>query len=176
MYKQLEEVLNWPFIFCSNSGYYFFYLRLRYESRLCLSLKKPRFKWALLLISSRVSYCWFISLGHWTFKRKRLKQLPIHLSNYWWAGINIFVYSTVLVITEIHIFLFFFTSVLLLIMRSQPGSIAWIVTSTAAFYHCWSHMEHSALYTFDINIVWPYEICEFIWFDKRQRYVLFTHA
>ena len=37
---------------------------------------------------------------------------------------------------------------LLLIMRSQ---------------HCWSCMEHSVLYIFDINIVWPYERCKFIW-------------
>ena len=35
-------------------------------------------------------------------------------------------------IAEIYVFLFF-TSVLLLIVRSQPASIAWIVTSTAAF-------------------------------------------
>ena len=47
--------------------------------------------------------------------------------------------------------IFYFTSVLLLIMRSQPASIAWTVPSTASFCHCWSYTEHS--------------------FDKRQRYV-----
>ena len=101
-----------------------------------------------------------IEAGSVTSPRNRL---AIHLGNYWWAGINNFVYSTILVVTELYIFLFF-TSVLLLIKRSQPFSIAWILMSTAAFYYCWSYMEHSALYIFDINIVQPYEICEFIWF------------
>ena len=46
--------------------------------------------------------------------------------NYWWTGINNYVYSIILVITKIYIFyLHYFTSVLLLIMRSQPASIAW---------------------------------------------------
>ena len=92
-------------------------------------------------------------------------RLTIHLSNYWWAGISNFVCSTILVITEIYIYISpFLTSVLLLIMRSQPTSIAWTGTSTAAIYNCWSYIEHSVLYIFDTKIVWPYEICEFIWF------------
>ena len=66
-------------------------------------------------------------------------------------------------------FLLYFTSVLLLIMWSQSASIAWTVTSTAAFYHCWSYTEHSDIwiryvYIFDINVVCPYEICKFMWF------------
>ena len=79
------------------------------------------------------------------------------------------VYSTILVIIKIYIFLLYFTSVLVLIMRSQPASITWTVKSTAAFYHCWSYTEHydswiSALSIFDINIVCLYEIWEFTWF------------
>ena len=53
------------------------------------------------------------------------------------TGGPVYVYSTILVIMKIFIFyLFYFTSALLLIMRSQPASIAKTVTSTAAFYHC----------------------------------------
>ena len=56
------------------------------------------------------------------------------------------VYSTILVITKIYIFLFrYFTSGLLLIMQSQSASIAWTVTSTSALYHCRSYREHSDL-------------------------------
>ena len=92
-----------------------------------------------------------------------------YIVNYWWAEVSNYICSTILVITKIYIFLLYFTSVLLLIMRSQPASIAQTLTSTAAFYHCWSYTEYydlwiSALYIFDINIVCLYEICEFIWF------------
>ena len=68
-------------------------------------------------------------------------------------------------------------------MRSQPASIAWTVTSAAALYQSWITpniliYELDALYIIFINIVCPYEICQFIWFMiyKRQRYVIFTHA
>ena len=62
-------------------------------------------------------------------------------------------YSTILVITKIYIFLLlYFTLVLLLIMRSQPASIGWTVTSTVAFYHCWSYTEHSQLLWIRCNI------------------------
>ena len=73
-------------------------------------------------------------------------------------------YSTILVITKIYIFfLLYFTLVLLLIMRSQPASIAWTVISTAAFSHCWSYTEHSHLLwircdIFYFNIVCPDDI------------------
>ena len=102
--------------------------------------------------------------------------------NYWWAGINNYICSKILMITKIYIFLLpYFTSVLLQIMRSQPASNGWTVTFTAAFYHGWSYTEHyelGVLYAFDINIVYPYEICKFFyfWFDKRQRYITFMHA
>ena len=61
----------------------------------------------------------------------------------------------------------FFYFSLLLIMRSQPASIAWTVTFTAAFYHCWNTQdiliyESDVFYIFYINIVCLYEICEFI--------------
>ena len=101
----------------------------------------------------------------------------IHLSNYWWAGISNYAYSTMLEITEIYIFLLlYFTSVLLLIMWSQSASIAWTVTSAAAFYHCWSYKEHSVLYIFDIGIVCPYEMCEFIWFSIWSTSAINLHA
>ena len=55
---------------------------------------------------------------------------------YWWASISNHVYNTILVITKIYIFLLYFPLVLLLILRSQPTSTGWTLTSTAAFYHC----------------------------------------
>ena len=64
-------------------------------------------------------------------------------------------------------FSFVITLVLLIIMRSQPALAAWTVTSTAAFYHCWSKR----------NILCctccSYELYAFIWFwfSKCQRYV-----
>ena len=66
-------------------------------------------------------------------------------------------------------------------MRSQPASNAWTVTSAAAFYNSWNYTEHYVLdvvYAFDIDLVFHYEIREFFyfWFDKRERYVFFTHA
>ena len=101
----------------------------------------------------------------------------IHLSNYWWAGISNYAYSTILEISEIYIFLLlYFTSVLLLIMRNQSASIAWTVASAAAFYHCWSDKEHSVLYIVDIGIVCPYEICEFIWFLISTSAIYNLHA
>ena len=86
------------------------------------------------------------------------------------TGEPVFVYITILMITKIYVFLLlYFTPVLLLIMWSQPASIAWTVTSTTAFYHWWNTQniliyELDVLYIFYINIVCPYEICEFIWF------------
>ena len=59
------------------------------------------------------------------------------------------VYSIILVFTKMYIFALYFTTVLLLIILSQPSSIGWTVwtvTSTAAFSHCWSYMEHSDLW------------------------------
>ena len=61
------------------------------------------------------------------------------------TGELVYVYSTFLVITKVYIFfLLYFTSVLLLIMRSHSASIAWTATSTAAFYHYWSYTEHGS--------------------------------
>ena len=85
-----------------------------------------------------------------------------------------YVYSTILVITKIYILLFlyiffliyiFLTSVLLLIMQSQLASIAWTVTSTAAFYHCWSYTEDSVLW---IRFYWIYLILTKFMFAKYQ--------
>ena len=63
--QTVRELLNWSLNFSSNTGYNFS-LSVRYDSKLCLPLKK-------LLTLSRVSH-WFISLRHSTFKRKWLKQ------------------------------------------------------------------------------------------------------
>ena len=73
-------------------------------------------------------------------------RLPIHFSNYWWAGINNYVYSTISVITKVYVFLLYFASVSLLMMRNQPASIAWAVTSAVTFYHCWHYTKHSVLW------------------------------
>ena len=72
--------------------------------------------------------------------------------------------------------LLYVTSVLLL-KRSQPSSIVWTVTSTAAFYHCWSFTKHSDLwirfaayiwYQFDIFITIYANLFDFL-FDKCQQ-------
>ena len=55
-------------------------------------------------------------------------------------------------------------------MRSQPALIAWTVTSTAVFFIMVEVKrniliyELDVLHILDINIVCPYETCEFIWF------------
>ena len=98
----------------------------------------------------------------------RADQKNPYMADYWWAGINN--YSTILMITKIYMFiLLYFTLVLLLIMRSQPVSIAWQ-------QHLQLHLiivevtpnilidELDVIYIFDINIVYLYEICRFIWF------------
>ena len=73
-----------------------------------------------------------------------------YIVNYLGAGVRNYVCSITLVITEIYIFpLLYFTSVLLLIMRSQPSLIAWTVTSTAAFYLCWS-TQNILVYELDL--------------------------
>ena len=40
------------------------------------------------------------------------------------------------------------------IMWSQHSSIAWTVTSTAAFYHCWRYTEHSDLWIRCVVYIW----------------------
>ena len=52
------------------------------------------------------------------------------------------------------IYFFFFILLQLLIMRSQPASVAWTVTSAAAFYHCWSYTEHSVLWIRCVVYIW----------------------
>ena len=99
-----------------------------------------------------------------------------YILNYLEAGVSNYVCSITLVITKIYVFpILYFTSVLLLIMRSQPSLIAWTVTSTAAFYLCWSTQnilvyELGAFYIFDINIVFLMRYTNLFdfWFDKHQ--------
>ena len=81
-------------------------------------------------------------------------SLYIHLSNYWWAGISNYFLGSISVITKIYVFLLYFASVSLLIMRSQPALIAWTVRSTAAFCHCWSHTEYSDLWIGRVVCIW----------------------
>ena len=71
-------------------------------------------------------------IGTLDIKRKRLKS-PIHLSNYWWAGISNYVYNNLSVITKMYIFLLYFSLVLLSITQSEPTLITWTVTSRAVF-------------------------------------------
>ena len=40
------------------------------------------------------------------------------------------------------------------IIQSEPASIAWTVTSTAAFYHCWKYTEHSGLWIRCVVYIW----------------------
>ena len=77
-----------------------------------------------------------------------------YIFNYWWAGVSNYVYSKTLVITKIYIFILYFTLVLLLIMRSQPASTEWTITSTAAFSHCWSYTEHSDVWLRYVSYPW----------------------
>ena len=77
-----------------------------------------------------------------------------YIFNYWWAGVSNYVYSKTLVITKIYIFILYFTLVLLLIMRSQPASTEWTITSTAAFSYCWSYTEHSDVWLRYVAYTW----------------------
>ena len=69
-------------------------------------------------------------------------------------SVDCYVYSTILVITKSYIFLLYFTSVLLFIMRSQPDLIVWTVTSTVEFYHCWSYTEHFVIWIRYLVYIW----------------------
>ena len=92
------------------------------------------------LIWSRKISCSCVVGGFFDYlKRKSFwsrSKKTLFLYKYWWASISNHVYNTILVITKIYIFLLYFPLVLLLIMRSQPTSTGWTLTSTAAFYHC----------------------------------------
>ena len=59
-------------------------------------------------LSTLCDSCFFLEARSVTSPRNRL---PIHLSNYWRAGISNYVYSTIYVITKIYISLLCFTSV-----------------------------------------------------------------
>ena len=91
-----------------------------------------------------------------------------YIDNYLWAGVGKYGYSIILVIAKIYIFPLLCFTLVLLLKQSQPCSIAWTVTSTAAFCHCWSYMKHSDLWIIFVVYIWywhsfPYEICKFIW-------------
>ena len=120
--------------------YNFFWFLLIF-GHLPITLKK---KW--VDSNQKISCNWVKKIFSRLSQKERFSE-PIaknpDIVNYWWTGVNNYVYSTILVITKIYIFfLIYFTSLCLLIMQSQPALIAWTVTSTAAFYHCWSCTEH----------------------------------
>ena len=81
------------------------------------SLKKQNIVEAHLAVTGR----FFLIISKGKIFRADQKRNP-YIVNYWRADVSN--YSTVLVITKIFIFLLYFTVVLLLIMRSQPASIA----------------------------------------------------
>ena len=83
-----------------------------------------------------------------------------------WVGISNYVYSPISLITKIYMFLLYFVSVSLLIMWRQPASIAGTITSTAVIAEVTRIIRFyqlGVLCIFDINIVFPYEMCKFIW-------------
>ena len=128
-YKQSEEVLNWSLIFSSNFRCFFFLLRVRFDSRLCLSFKKKQ----VLRnpnennFSSRTEWVTAVITGEL---------------------VSAFMYI------YIYIYLLYFISVSLMIMRNQPASTSWTVTSTAAYYHCWSYTLHSVLWIRCVVYIW----------------------
>ena len=75
-YKQLEEVLNRPLLFSSNSGSYYFFSSESHMTQDCACLKKSAFSVIQVSITSNLEQSELLVyfLGYWTFKRKRLKQ------------------------------------------------------------------------------------------------------
>ena len=67
--------MNWPLIFSSNSGYYFL-VQSPLWFKIVLIFKKSTFSIIQMSITSNLeqSVSLVYSLGHWTLKRKRLKQ------------------------------------------------------------------------------------------------------
>ena len=65
-----------------------------------------------------------------------------YIVNYWWTSVS----NSIALFWWSRRFIYFFLFVLLQFMQSQPASITWTVTSTAAFYDCWSFTEHSDLW------------------------------
>ena len=106
--------------------------------------------------SRRISFIWVENF--WLSQDERFLELiekSPYIVNYLWAGVSNYVCSISLVITKIYIFpLLYFTSVLLLKMRSQASSITWKVTSTAAFYLCWTYTEHFDLWIRCVVYIW----------------------
>ena len=140
------------------------WLRVRYDSRLCLSLKNCVFGNQMSITcnleqsDSLISLIRTMRIKMETIKRRsetsHRNRVPIHLSSYWWAGVSNYVSNTISVITKIYIFLLYFPSVSLLIIRSQPASIAWIAASTAAFYLCWSYTDDYVLWNRCVVYIW----------------------
>ena len=111
---------------------------------------KTKFAWLHAIRGNFFFFFVIISKG----KVFRANRKNPYIFNYWWAGVSNYVYSKTLVITKIYIFILYFTLVLLLIMRSQPASTEWTITSTAAFSYCWSYTEHSDVWLRYVAYTW----------------------
>ena len=115
----------------------------------------------LLIRSGRISYNW--GKIFWLSQTERYLELIEKIScivNYWLAGVSNYACNPTLVITKICMFSVYVTSVLLLKMRSQPGS-AWTVNLPLHFIIVEATQnifiyELAMLYIFYISIVCPY--------------------
>ena len=151
--KYLNLTCEIRILFCLTQKTYTL-RKLKNQVLLFLSSWEPNLS-DCMVPSDRMVY-WEKKIFRLSQKERFLEQIEKnpHIFNYWWAGVSNYVYSTILVTTKVYIFLLYFTSDLLLIMRSQPASIEWTVTSTASFSHCWSYTEHSDLWIICVAYIW----------------------
>ena len=101
-------------------------------------LRETKISW---FKAGKLTVTWEKEFSLLSLKERFLEQIEKnpYIANYWWTCFSNYVYGTILIILKIYAFLLlYFTTGLLLILPSQPASFAWTVTSTAAFYHCWS--------------------------------------
>ena len=105
-----------------------------------------------------------IEAGSVTSPRNRL---PIHFSNYWWAGVRNYIYITLF---WFHSFSLFYVS--FVTDNAKPTCFGCLnskiysrISSLLKLHNININIlfyELNVLYIFYINIVSPYEICEFI--------------
>ena len=104
--------------------------------------------------------------------------------NYWWSNISYYVYSTIFVITKIHIFLllFYFS---FFIDNAKPTGLDCVNSN---FYSsifslwklhrtfCFMNLMFCMHLILKKIVLMKYKNLFEFWFDKSQRYVIFTHA
>ena len=112
-YKQSEEVLNWSLIFSSNFRCFFFLLRVRFDTRLCLSFKKKqvlrnpnennfssRTEWVTAVITgelvSAFMYIYISSLFYFSFFNDNAKPTCLNF-------MNSNIYSCILPLLKLHL-------------------------------------------------------------------------